>query len=82
MRFEEAKKELKKLANGKYHSLKYSLTEFSKGTIEATCDLYIDPGILVSAPTWAEALKLINRKLGEPGVVDLSEMPGEEERTE
>ena len=78
MKFEEAKKELKNLADGKYHYIHYELEEFSSGRMKAICCLYIDPRILVKAPTWDEALKLMNRRLGNPEEVDLSEMPGEE----
>jgi len=83
MDFMAAKAELKKLANGKYHTIRYWLTEFASGKLEAECELYIDPQISSLGPTWEEALNKIKIKLG-LGVkeIDLSEIPGEEKEKE
>lgn len=77
MTFEEAKNELKKVANGKYHSIDYQLTEFESGKIESKCTVYINPRISASDLTWNEALAKLVKKLGKDKI-DLSEIPGEE----
>ena len=74
MTFIEAKNEMKKLADGKYYSLKYEFTEFSSGVLEAECYLYVDPSISVTAPTWDSALTQMRQKLGVL-IVDPSEFP-------
>ena len=79
MDFMTAKAELKKLANGKYHTVQYELVEFASGRLEAECELYVDSRILSSGPTWEEALNKMKVKLGLiESKVGLSEAPGEE----
>ena len=83
MTFNEAKSELKKLAEGKYHNISYELTEDRRGGLEAQCHLYIDPRISSHGKTWEDALKKMRVELGlEALEVDLSEAPGEEIRKE
>jgi hypothetical protein len=74
MNFSEAKDEMKKLAGGKYHSIKYELTEYASGVLEADCYLYLDPRICVSAPTWESAILMMKQELG-CLTVDPSEFP-------
>ena len=78
MKFKEAKDELKSLANGRYHSLSYELTEFTRGRLEAECSLYIDSRISVRGSTWQEAFIKMKIALGGESKVDSSEAPGEE----
>jgi hypothetical protein len=78
MTFLEAKDELKKLAEGKFHSIEYKLTEYKSGRLENECELYIDPCISTSGLTWREALDKMKQTLGIKTEVDLSEIPGEE----
>jgi hypothetical protein len=77
MTFKEAKDELKKLAKGKYHAIRYELVEYSSGKIETECWIYIDPRISVSTTNWKDALTKMEMIL-EPLKADPSEIPGEE----
>ena len=52
-----AKGQLKKLADGEYHSLTYELSEYSSGRRESTCKVYIDRYDYATAPTWDDALQ-------------------------
>jgi len=79
MNFITAKNKLKKLANGKYHSITYELNEYSNGKLETKCYLYIDPGISLKAPTWTEAFAKLEKYLP---IIDLTEAPTEEEKKE
>ena len=45
MKFQEAKDRLKKLANGKYHTISFSMSEHTNGKIETEVWLYVDKGI-------------------------------------
>lgn len=74
MTFTEARNEMKKLARGKYYSIAYALSEFSSGSLEVECYLYLDPRISVTAQTWDLALALMKQKLGLIPV-DSSEFP-------
>ena len=82
MTFLEAKSELKKLANRKYHSISYELTETSGGQLRSKCQLYIDPQISSSGATWEEALNKMKVNLGISAEIDLSEAPEEEKKEE
>lgn len=57
MTFGEAKTRLKGLAGGRYHTIGFSLTEFSSGDVKATCSVYIDGGSHHEGPTWEAAFR-------------------------
>ena len=78
MTFREAKDELKKLARGSYHSIRYEITEDQEGELRVECWLYIDPSISTFATTWLQALTLIREKLNRTTDVSILESPGEE----
>ncbi len=82
MTFLEAKAELKKMANGRFHDITYELREYSSGRIEAKCELYIDPRTSTEGSTWDEALTKMQIKLGDEPWADLTEAPGEEKEKE
>lgn len=42
MTFQEAKEKANELANGKYHAVRYELTENSCGELKSECSVYID----------------------------------------
>jgi hypothetical protein len=78
-----AKDELKKLANGKYHQIRYELTEYSSGMIEVNCCLYIDPKISSIGKTWKDALNKMKINLGLSELkIDPNEAPREEKEKE
>ena len=62
MTFKQAKKKLKAMAKGRYHSIKYDLSEHSGGDQEAVCTLYIADRGMPSAPTWDQAFALLENK--------------------
>lgn len=71
MTFKQAKKKLKKIANGKYHSITYELTEHHTGDMAAKCTLYIDGyGVFHNGKTWELAFSSLETT--EP---DLKEAP-------
>ena len=79
MTFEEARKELEELADGRYYAIQYELTVFANGhKSEVECTVYVD-GLKqhFSASTWRGCLdKLkLQSKLDEPTELDLSEAP-------
>jgi len=82
MTFLEAKDELKRLAEGSYHSIRYELVEYASGAFENECYLYLDPRISVSARTWKTALDEMKIKLGLCKEIDLTEAPREEKEKE
>ena len=84
MNFKIAKRELSRLAKGKYYSLSYGMSVYNKscgGFVEpkVECSVYIDGVTHLSAPTWREALALMRKKIDIRVVeVDLNEAPCEE----
>jgi hypothetical protein len=57
MNFLEAREELKKLADGRYRTLGYSVTEHESGTKEVECSVYVDGFDWYKASRWEEALQ-------------------------
>ncbi len=58
MDFLQAKRKLKKLAKGKYHTVRYEVTEFSdRGGLSQTCTLYIDGHNFEYGANWEQAFK-------------------------
>ena len=62
MNFLQAKRELKKLAKGKYHPLSYTITEYSDGALSQECQTYIDGYDFSTADHWIDAIKLMQQK--------------------
>jgi len=73
MKFIEAKEKLKIIAKGKYHSLRYELTEHTDGEQVVRTALYIDGLDHFSGPTWEDAFRRIEE--GTPPVADLTGAP-------
>ena len=63
MKFQEAKDRLNELAEGRYHSIQYELTDYATGKTESSVRLYVDPGISVTRSTFAEALEILQNIL-------------------
>lgn len=61
MNLQQAKAELSQLANGKYHSIRYNLTEYSTGEQKQICEVYINGEDIFSAPTFRQALNLLKK---------------------
>lgn len=67
MTFKEAKEKLKALANGRYHTIEFSLTEHHDGEIEPRCTLYVaDIDSRPSGRTWEEAFIALERGFDGP----------------
>ena len=62
MNFQQAKKGLKKLAKGKYHCIRYELTEYNNGDLKQECSVYVDGQEWVEGYTWNEALNKMKYK--------------------
>lgn len=63
MTFKKARRKLKKLAKGKFHSIEYKVTEYHNGELEQKCTLYIDGTELHACGTWAAAFKSLQDEL-------------------
>ena len=74
MTFAQAKKKLKKIADGAYHMLNYELTEYHTGEQKTECVVYIDGRGSHSGLTWEEAFKNLDRGINGQ-IVDASEQP-------
>ena len=58
MTFQEAKGKLEELAEGRYHTLRYELTEHSDGKQKQVCGVYVDKdSLFYEGETWEEAFK-------------------------
>jgi len=63
MTFEDARAELKKIAGGRYRSLRYTLTEDEDGILRTDCMCYVDGICYLTGSTWREALDKMNVSL-------------------
>jgi len=63
MTFKNAYKELKKLANGRYHCIDFELTTYSNGDRETRCGVYIDQTEWFFRTTWKDALEALRAHL-------------------
>jgi hypothetical protein len=66
MQFQEAKDRLKKLADGKYHSIQYELTEYVSGKQKTSCWMYIqqeEGDVNVTGTRFQECLDVLSGKL-------------------
>ncbi len=74
MTFASAKKKLKKIADGLYHHVSYTITEYHDGKCKTECQLYIVDGELHRGPTWDDAFRKLDIAMNPPEV-DASEQP-------
>ena len=65
MKFQDAKDKLEKLAKGKYHTIRYELTEYRSGKQCTRCTLYVDGGPNFVSQTFQECFDLLEGKLEE-----------------
>ena len=64
MTFKEAKAALKKMAEGKYHSIEFEQTEYADGQIKSECSVYIDNlGHTANHETFEDALHAMGRRV-------------------
>lgn len=63
MNFKEAKKQLKELANGKYHSIRYEITETQHGELIQMCEVYIADCELHRGASWSKAFESLAEEL-------------------
>jgi hypothetical protein len=63
MKFTEAKNKVGELANGAFHSLNYSVTETSYGTLSQDCSVYVHDCNWHHGPTWEAAIDSLKREL-------------------
>lgn len=61
MNFQQAKEELRELAKGEFHQVRFSLTEFHDGEQRQECEVYIDGEGFFSAPTFRQSLNLLKK---------------------
>ena len=61
MTFQEAKDKLKTIANGRYHSIAFDLTEYESGELAAECSLYVNDSTHYRGPTWEAAFIAMER---------------------
>jgi hypothetical protein len=69
MTFKRARKELAKIANGRYHSLRYEETkhsEYGGGEIRQDVSVYIDGMDYYKGNTWEEAFAALNKAINPP----------------
>ena len=65
MKFAEAKKRLKELAKGDYHSLKYTETISHTGEKLTLCEVYINGYGSRSGGTWESAIAAMERHIND-----------------
>jgi hypothetical protein len=71
MKFFEAKEELKKLAGGEYHSICYELTEYSSGSLDMKCSMYVHGYQHTDGcDTWEEALANMAKQMGKADPIE------------
>ena len=78
MKFSEAKEKLKRIADGKYHSLAYELTETRAGKLETACRLYLDQGegkegLLITGDTFQTCFGKLTKAI--KGISYVEEIP-------
>jgi len=79
MTWEQAKERLGKLARGRYHVIKFGLTNYGEGIngvrIEPECSVYIDKYNYCTAKTWETALSMMEDQLMGDLVNDVEQAP-------
>ncbi len=65
MQFLEAKRIVKKMAQGDYHSVTFELVEFcgERDALKTTCTVYINKYQHHSGSTWQEAINKLNLEI-------------------
>ena len=63
MTFKQAKNELEKIADGKYHTLRYEITETQFGNLIQCCEVYIEGLTWYNGETWGIALDKLKRAI-------------------
>ena len=77
MLFEAAEKKLKRIAKGRYCSLRYERTYDDNKTLRQECGLYIDGMAWYTLRTWKQAFEKLQEVI-EPAPVPKDEAPTEE----
>ena len=75
MKFSEAKEKLKKIANGRYHSISYELAESHFGDQRSECRIYIHDGVNLSVSAKGKTFEECFNKL-ENAVEEIPDMEG------
>lgn len=75
MTFKEAKDELKKIAEGEYHSLTYELTEFRPDELETHIRAYVHGYSSGEGTTFRAALNDLKRQMGLPYETEVAPIP-------
>ena len=76
MNIVEAKKRLKKIANGRYYSLTYEFGVFDDDHMTQTCSIYIDGYAYHSGCTWDDAILSLEQSISlhtKPGDIDIED---------
>lgn len=73
MNFITAKKKLKRLAKGRFHTLSYEIRDYGKliystEKLEVICSVYVDGYTHYTGRTWKIALDLLNEAMNPPSV--------------
>ncbi len=77
MSFRQAKKELEKLANGRFHRIQYEITETQYGNLIQKCEVYVDGLTLYNGETWRIALDKLKIAI-KPLHVKIDDIPEQE----
>jgi hypothetical protein len=64
MTFDEAEKEVKELANGKYFAVQYGRTTYDDNSIKIQCEVYVAGNTWHYAPTWRSAIDELRVEMG------------------
>jgi hypothetical protein len=83
MTFENAKKELKKIAEKKYHCIQYTLMVYGDREKKSECGVYVEGYNWHHGDCWKEAFEALQAEItGENNIkesINLEEQPGEEQ---
>lgn len=76
MTFKQAQKQLKKIAAGRYHAIKFSLTTYNIdcGGNNVECGVYIDGYGHHSGVTWEAAFESLTEEMNPPNVETEAEL--------
>ncbi len=75
MKFSEAKKRLKELAKGDYHSLRYTETISHTGETIVLCEVYINGRHSRSGETWELAIAKMERQINDQQELEYEGQP-------
>ncbi len=71
MDFLQAKRKLKEIAKGKYHTIRYGITENREGELSQECQVYINGYEFCNSNTWERALKQMQEQINPPTPVQV-----------